>query len=124
MRAVEFRGPVGIDALIYRSAQGDCRLKPIVEINPRYTMGRLTIELMKRTCPGSHGLLRLINLATARTEAGCDLMEYGRRLRQHFPICLEGEPVPKIREGAVCLNDPTQAQACLATFQVSARPLR
>ena len=27
--------------------------------------------------------------------------------------------MPKIREGALCLNDPAQAQVCLATFQVS-----
>jgi len=32
---------------------------------------------------------------------------------------LEGEPVPKIGEGILCLNDPAQAQVCLATFQVS-----
>jgi hypothetical protein len=31
----------------------------------------------------------------------------------------EGEPVTKIREGAICLNEPKQAQVCLVTFQVS-----
>jgi uncharacterized ferritin-like protein (DUF455 family) len=124
LRGVELRGPVGIDALIYRTAQGDCRLKPIVEINPRYTMGRLTVELMKRTCPGSYGLLRLINGATARAAGDLDFAGYAERLRERFPIRLEGEPVAKIREGAICLNDPTEAKVCLATFQVSATPLQ
>ena len=34
-----YLGPVGIDAFVYRTPCGNCRLKPIVEINPRYTMG-------------------------------------------------------------------------------------
>jgi hypothetical protein len=37
----------------------------VVEINPRYTMGRLTVELMKHTCPGSCGLFRLVTRAQA-----------------------------------------------------------
>ncbi len=41
------------------------------------------------------------------------------RLRERVPLRLEGEPVPKIRQGALCLNDPGQAQVCLATFEVS-----
>ena len=114
-----FVGPVGIDAFVYRTPQGGCRLKPVVEINPRYTMGRLTLELMKQTCPGSCGLFRLVSRAQARAEGFADFAGYARSLSERFPLRLEGEPVPKIREGALCLNDPAQAQVCLATFQVS-----
>ena len=114
-----FLGPVGIDAFVYRTPQGDCRLKPIVEINPRYTMGRLTLELMKQTCPGSCGLFRLVSRAQARAEGAADFTAYASWLCERFLLRLEGEPMPKIREGALCLNDPTQAQVCLATFQVS-----
>ena len=32
---------------------------------------------------------------------------------------LEGQPVSRIVEGAVCLNDPIAARACLAIFEVS-----
>ena len=117
-----FVGPVGIDAFVYRTPQGGCRLKPVVEINPRYTMGRLTLELMKQTCPGSCGLFRLVSRAQARAEGFADFAGYARSLSERFPLRLEGEPVPKIREGALCLNDPAQAQVCLATFQVSRTP--
>ena len=99
--------------------QGDCRLKPIVEINPRYTMGRLTVELMKQASPGSCGLFRLVSRAMARAEGFDDFVSYARSLSERFPIRLEGEPVARISEGALCLNDPAQAQACLAIFQVS-----
>jgi len=119
LQRVSFIGPVSIDAFIYRTAQGDCRLKPVVEINPRYTMGRLTVELMQRTCPGSHGLFRLVSHAQARAEGCADLSGYARSLGKRSRLCLEGEPVPGIRRGTLCLNDPAQAQVCLATFEVS-----
>jgi uncharacterized ferritin-like protein (DUF455 family) len=119
LQSAGFVGPVGIDAFVYRTPQGGCRLKPIVEMNPRYTMGRLTLELMQHTCPGSCGLFRLVSRAQARAEGFADLAGYARALSEHFPLRLEGEPVAKIREGALCLNDPAQAQVCLATFHVS-----
>ncbi|HWH67845.1 MAG TPA: hypothetical protein VNT26_00550 [Candidatus Sulfotelmatobacter sp.] len=119
LQRVGFVGPVSIDAFVYRTPQGDCRLKPVVEINPRYTMGRLTVELMKHTCPGSGGLFRLVTRVQARTEGFADLSSYACSLGERFRLRLEGEPVPKIRQGALCLNDPGQAQVCLATFEVS-----
>ncbi len=118
LHRVDYVGPLGIDSFVYRTPQGDCRLKPIVEINPRYTMGRLTVELMKRTCPGSCGLFRLVSRAMARVDGFDDFAAYARSLGERFPLRLEGEPVPGIREGALCLNDPAQARVCLAVFQV------
>ena len=119
LQRVGFAGPVSIDAFVYRTPQGDCRLKPVVEINPRYTMGRLTVELMKHTCPGSCGLFRLVTRVQARAEGFMDLSSYACSLSERLPLRLEGEPVPKILQGAFCLNDPRQAQVCLATFEVS-----
>ena len=118
LRTVDFLGPLGIDAFVYRDTAGAMRLKPIVEINPRYTMGRVTVELMKQTCQGSCGLFRLVNRAALRTEKCEGFPAYARSLSERFPLQLEGEPVPRIREGALCLNDPARAQVCLATFQV------
>ena len=111
-------GPVGIDAFVYRTPQGGCRLKPVVEINPRYTMGRLTLELMKQTSPGSCGLFRLVNRSQARAEGFADLAAYARALSERAPLCLDGEPTARIQAGALCLNEPAQAQVCLATFEV------
>ena len=118
LQGVGFVGPVSIDAFVYRTPQGESRLKPVVEINPRYTMGRLTVELMKHTCPGSCGLFRLVSRGQARAEGFADLSSYARALDERLRLRLEGEPVPKIRQGALCLNDPVQAQVCLATFEV------
>ena len=90
----------------------------MVEINPRYTMGRLTVELMKHACPGSCGLFRLISRTQASAEGFGDLSGYARSLGERLPLRLEGEPIPRIRQGALCLNDPAQARVCLATFEV------
>ena len=119
LQRVGFVGPVSIDALVYRTPQGDCRLKPVVEINPRYTMGRLTLELMKHACPRTVGLFRLVTPGQARAEGFTSLASYASALGESRHLCLEGEPVPQIRQGALCLNDPAQAQVCLATFEVS-----
>ena len=119
LRAADFLGPIGIDAFVYRTTAGQARLKPVVEINPRYTMGRLTLELMKHAAPGRHGLFRIVTRTLARAEGGEDFPAYARQLQQSFPLELAGEPVPRISSGAICLNDPTQARVCLATFQVS-----
>lgn len=119
LRRVSFLGPVGIDAFVYRCESGECRLKPIVEVNPRYTMGRLTVELMKQVAPGSHGRLRLLSRKQIQAGGGDDFAAYARSLNREFPLCLEGEPVARIREGMLCLNDPLRAQVVLATFQVS-----
>ena len=119
LRRAGYLGPVGIDAFVYRSADGQCRLKPVVEINPRYTMGRVLVELMRQACPGSRGWFRLINRKQALVEGGTDFLRYAQLLHERFPIRLKGEPSARISEGAICLNDPAQAQVCLAVFQVT-----
>ncbi len=119
LRRVNYLGPVGIDAFAYRDADGKIRLKPIVEINPRYTMGRVTVELMKHVAPGSRGLFRLISRKQALAEGFADFIAYARSMSERFPIQLKGEPSPRISQGAMYLNDSAQAQVCLAVFQVT-----
>jgi len=117
-----FRGPLGLDAFLYRDSQGGLRLKPVVELNPRYTMGRLTLELMRQTCPGSYGLFCLLNRQKLAQDGFEGFAAFAQDLESRFPLHLQGEPVPRIYEGAVCLNEPSKAQVCMAVFQVSRSP--
>jgi hypothetical protein len=89
-----------------------------VEINPRYTMGRVMVELMRQACQGSCGVFRLVNRAALRAESAEDFVGYARALSERFPLRLEGDS-PRIREGTLCLNDPASAEVCLAVFQVA-----
>ena len=77
---------------------GAVKLKPVVEINPRYTMGRVLVELMRQTCQNSFGTFRLVNAAQLRAEGFENFPDYARSLAEKFPLQLEGEPVPRIRE--------------------------
>jgi hypothetical protein len=122
LRRVDFTGPIGIDAFIYRDAAGAVKLKPVVEINPRYTMGRVLVELMRQTCQNTFGSFRLVNAAQLRAEGFENFPSYARSLAEKFPLQLDGEPLPRLREGALCLNDPASALAVLAVFQVSRPP--
>ena len=118
LKTSRYLGPIGLDAFVYRTATGETRLKPIVEMNPRYTMGRLTLELMARVCPGSRGRFRLVRRMQAQRAGHADFRSYARELAERAAVRMEGEPVPRIREGAVVLNDPGQAIGYLAVLEV------
>jgi uncharacterized ferritin-like protein (DUF455 family) len=113
-----YRGPVGIDAFVYRTQRGAIRLKPVVEINPRFTMGRLTLELIKHASPGRNGFFRLFNRTEIEEAGHRTLPEFAKVLDERFPLRMEGDPKPKIQSGTLCLNDPTQARTWLAVFAV------
>lgn len=124
LRATGYLGPIGIDAFIYRDDDGGFRLKPVVEMNPRFTMGRLTLELMRQVAPGSFGRFELVNAASLRAHGAANFTEHARALREQSPLKLAGHPVPRIVDGAVLLNDPRTAQAVLAVLHVTrSRPL-
>ncbi len=110
-------GPIGVDAFVYRDASG-CRVKPVVEINPRYTMGRVALELMRQACPGSHGLFQILHRRHLERGSDRDFAVWAEALRARHPLQLEGRPVRRIRSGAVILNDPAEARAGLALFVV------
>ncbi len=118
LRRANFTGPMGIDAFIYRDAGGAMKLKPIVEINPRYTMGRVLVELMRQTGQGGFGRLRLVNRAQLRAEGFEAFADYARSLVEKFPLQLSSGPVGRIHHGTLCLNDPARAEVCLAVFLV------
>ena len=120
LRRKEFVGPIGIDCFVYRDGAGAMRLKPVVEINPRFTMGRVLVELMGRVHQGSHGEFRLVNAAQLKDSGHTDFRKYAEALEREHPLEFAGEPVPRIRSGALCLNDPERVQACLAVLQVTA----
>ncbi len=55
-----FQGPAGIDALIYRDSYEKLRIRPIVEVNPRMTMGRIAFEVGKYVHPQSTGTFSIL----------------------------------------------------------------
>lgn len=86
-----YEGPLCIDTMVHRRAGGTLALKPIVELNVRFTMGRLAWEWMKRS-GNQPSRLRLLRKAT-----------------------LSPEEITALSHGpGVLLNDPEQAEQLLA----------
>lgn len=118
LRAIGHEGPLGIDAFVYRDASGVARLKPMVEINPRHTMGRILLELMRAIAPGRTGRFRLRSLKEVRAEGYADFPAYARHVAEASPWKREGEPVPRLVSGTVCLSDPATAKGWMAVLEI------
>ena len=50
-----FEGPLGVDAYLYRHPNGELLHRIACEINPRFTMGRVALDLRRHIAPG-HGV--------------------------------------------------------------------
>jgi hypothetical protein len=94
------RGPAGIDALVHRDAAGDIRLKPIVEVNPRCTMGHIALSLSRQLGKKRRGHFVLLGPADARRAAVSTLAEL----------------VGQLPHGSLCLTDPERATALVAVL--------
>jgi hypothetical protein len=106
-----FRGSAGIDALVYRD--GDAvRLKPLVEVNPRATMGRIAAAIGRRVRRDRVGLW----VQVTRKRVG-DLVVYARALQQRAPLEVLGDP-PMIASGALITSDPAVAQGMITALVV------
>jgi hypothetical protein len=84
LRQAGFLGAAGVDALVYRDGGGELRCKPLVELNPRYTMGRIAHEIRRQVAPGSSIRLEMVQGAEAgpapevRLDPETGRMESGR----------------------------------------------
>jgi uncharacterized ferritin-like protein (DUF455 family) len=95
-------GPLGVDAMVFREVDGTLGWSPVVELNVRMTMGRVALELMGKSRPGSAGCLRILRKGRV---SGEELLE----LQQG-----------SLLGGKVLLSDPQQAREFLVVWQVDA----
>jgi len=106
--AANFAGPVGIDAFVYRTPADSFALRPVVEMNPRFTMGRLTWELMRRVAAG-----RSVRFELIRT--GSPAEKIHELESTHRPVLDQNG---KMLSGCIVLNEPS---AVLAVLTVGAQ---
>ena len=77
-----YRGPLGIDCLVARTPSGP-RLQPILEVNPRTTMGRVALALSER-CAGPAAWLMLSTKA-CRDAGYANFLELEAALQEDPP---------------------------------------
>ena len=58
--SVGFEGPFGVDAIVYRDRTQQLRIKPMVELNPRMTMGHVALALERKLAPGVRAKFRIL----------------------------------------------------------------
>lgn len=95
-----YTGPLGIDMMVHRRADGSLALKHIVELNVRLTMGRIALELLKKSAPQRRGRLRI------------------HRLNKLTPEELDASCGGTLHGGSLALNDPRAAKAFVAVWEI------
>ncbi len=89
LTAHNHQGAFGIDAFFFKTEQGQIKLRPLVELNPRFTMGRIALGLARHAPE--------------------------RYQRSTLAILPKKQPLPP---GAIALNDPAIAKRFIATWEV------
>ena len=54
-----YSGPVAVDGFFYRTTSGEIKVRPVVEINARCSMGRIAHNLRRKLAPNSRGELTI-----------------------------------------------------------------
>ncbi len=114
LRSEGFHGPAGVDALLWRDNEGALKLKPLVELNPRWTMGRVALELEQQLVPGTSGLWAFLPVRELQARGYSSAEAFARELTRRSPLELvtAGDSV-RIASGALCTNDPGAAREVL-----------
>ncbi len=118
LQELGYRGPLGIDVFVYRDKNGEHRLKSVVEINPRFTMGRVAYELGRLLVAGAPGLFQIVSSKQVRKSTGLNLIAFAEDLEKSCPVQLSHKGKPQIAEGSFALTDPSHAERFLALFHV------
>ena len=100
----EYTGALGVDMMIYRNAENECKVQPCVEINLRNNMGIVALEISRKClAEGAQGHFS-VNYYPEAGEACQEVL----RKQKGRPLCLENN---KVRHGYLNLT-PVDEQTC------------
>jgi len=115
------RGRAGFDAMIFVDEAGRPRLKPLLEVNPRTTMGHVALALSDRVAPGCHACWRLFGRRDVRVAGAAGFSGLVDLLAAEIPF--ERAPDGRLRSGVLATNDPARAEVVVGALMVSPAPL-
>lgn len=120
LRADGYLGPVGVDLFLYRDPTdpAQVRLHPLVELNPRYTMGHVARAVRRAVAPKHVGVLRQIPRRALASYGAADFPSFAAERAAATPATVVRQ---RLARGVLCLTDPSQAEQVLAVLSVGAR---
>jgi hypothetical protein len=87
--SANYHGPLGIDSLIFRDENGLLKINPCLEINWRYTMGHVAIEIEKHLVGDRPGIFGIY------FSQGVSFANYAAAMMKRYPIVRLGEFVAR-----------------------------
>ena len=112
----DYRGPLGVDALVYRDG-AQLKLKPVVELNPRWSMGRVALALRGRIANRTPAVFALLGRPML-SALGLSAPEHFAELLEEHPLKLDGGG--QIRSGLVPLTEPQPDSRVVAVLAAGA----
>jgi len=110
-----FRGLAGVDVMVYRG-EGGLLLRPVLEVNPRTTMGHVALGVSRALAPQTVGVMTLISRAQAR-RAGLPGPGALAAAACSAPTLTRG----RLSAGVVALTDPERSRRFAALLCVGPR---
>jgi hypothetical protein len=94
-------GPLGIDAMRYRTAEGEVRWRPLQDINARFTMGRLALGIQRIVPESQHASWLHLSRSEKETDGGSIAVDSdrhltGARLIRTSPLTVGGQRASRI----------------------------
>lgn len=113
-----YSGPLGIDAFIYKT-NGELKLRPMIEINPRWSMGRVAIAISTRLAAKHCGIWIHISKSELKRANYDSYLDLVSALQTFLPTKIKAlGRVKTIHAGAFALNEPSTAVQSLALLVV------
>ncbi len=123
LRKEGYRGPAGVDALLWRDKKGDIQMKPLVELNPRWTMGRVALALENHLLPGVNGIWAFLPIRELKTYNFKNAETFAEYLKSQYPLKrIQAGASLRIESGVVFTNDPSRAQEVLTVMGTLPNP--
>ncbi len=113
MRELGFDGPAGVDAYIARTADG-FRLRPLVELNPRVTMGRVALAVGRHVWRERRARMRIVTAGQVAA-TGVAVADWCTAMGSlPAPVLRDG----LIAEGTVMLTEPLPKRSMWVVLEV------
>lgn len=119
LRAEGHEGPASVDAMLHRSARG-LVLDPVVEVNPRRTMGFIARALERHLAPRRAGLWLHLSKRDAKRLGYGSFSEMAAAFRRIAPAeWSPGREQPSLERGVLFTTDPETSQQVVTVLIVA-----